>query len=101
MVFQERAVKMKWRKSISVFILLIGIAIGVPPAVTVAHKFGEKSDATDGTVQLHDCGIVYYPQHPYLACVMSKGPDFEALDDVIAGVSRIIFAEIDAQHRKH
>ena len=77
-----------------------GLVAGVPPGVKVAHKFGEKSDAANGTVQLHDCGIVYYPKHPYLLCVMSKGQDFGSLNEGIAGVSRIIFSEIDAQARK-
>jgi beta-lactamase class A len=78
-----------------------GLVAGVPPAVAVSHKFGEHSDAKAGTVQLHDCGIVYYPQHPYLLCVMSKGPNFESLDDVIVEVSRRIFAEVDAGHAQH
>ncbi len=78
-----------------------GLVSGVPPEVKVSHKFGEKSDAIDGTVQLHDCGIVYYPAHPYLLCVMSKGANFEVLDDVIAGISQISFTEIDRQHRSH
>lgn len=78
-----------------------GLVSGVPPTVKVAHKFGEKSDAVEGTVQLHDCGIVYYPQHPYLLCVMTKGPNFEFLDDVIANISQITFIEVDKQHREH
>jgi beta-lactamase class A len=77
-----------------------GLVAGVPPEVKVSHKFGEKSEGS-GTVQLHDCGIVYYPQHPYLLCVMSKGPNFELLDDVIANISQITFAEVDHQHRNH
>ncbi len=77
-----------------------GIVAGVPPEITVAHKFGEHSDQ-DRSVQLHDCGIVYYPRHPYLLCVMSKGPNFETLDDVIEGVSRVVFAEVDRQQRNH
>ena len=77
-----------------------GLVSGVPPDVKVAHKFGEKSDS-DGTVQLHDCGIIYYPRHPYLLCVMSQGPNFELLDDVIAEISRIAYAEVDQQHRNH
>lgn len=76
-----------------------GLVAGVPPTVAVAHKFGEKSDASNGTVQLHDCGIVYYPKHPYLLCVMSQGPDFRLLDDVIAEISRITFSAVDAQSR--
>lgn len=67
--------------------------------VKVSHNFGEKSDASEGTVQLHDCGIVYYPRHPYLLCVMSKGPNFELRDDVIANISQITFSEVDRQHR--
>ena len=77
-----------------------GLVAGVPPGVRVAHKFGEKSDDASGTVQLHDCGIVYYPQHPYLLCIMSKGQDFQTLNTDIAEVSRIIYGEIDAQVRR-
>jgi beta-lactamase class A len=74
-----------------------GLVAGVPPGVPVAHKFGEKSDAATGTAQLHDCGIVYYPGNPYLLCVMSRGPDFEALDDLIVGVSRLVYQEVARQ----
>lgn len=76
-----------------------GLVAGVPPTVTVSHKFGEKSNESDGTVQLHDCGIIYYPNHPYLLCVMSQGPDFELLDNVIAEISRISYSAVDAQSR--
>jgi len=31
---------------------------------------------------------------------MSKGPNFEMLDDAIAGVSRVVDSEIDAQRQK-
>lgn len=78
-----------------------GLVAGVPPGIKISHKFGEKSDAGEGTVQLHDCGIVYYPRHPYLLCVMSKGPDFQLLDDVIANISQTVFTEVDHQHRLH
>lgn len=76
-----------------------GLVAGVPPSVKVSHKFGEKSDASAGTVQLHDCGIVYYPRHPYLLCVMSKGQNFELLGDIIAEVSKITFTEVDRQNQ--
>jgi beta-lactamase class A len=74
-----------------------GLVAGVPPTIPVAHKFGEKSDPAAGTVQLHDCGIVYYPGNPYLLCVMSRGPDFQSLDDVIVGASRLVYEEIARQ----
>jgi len=77
-----------------------GIVAGVPKGTVVAHKFGESLDSATGESQLHDCGIVYYPRHPYLLCVMSKGTRFDLLDDAIAATSRLVYAEVDAQHRK-
>jgi beta-lactamase class A len=74
-----------------------GLVAAVPAGVEVAHKFGEKADARDGTVQLHDCGIVYHPANPYLLCVMSRGPDFAVLDDAIVAVSRLVWQEVEAQ----
>jgi beta-lactamase class A len=72
-----------------------GLVGGVPPGVPVAHKFGEKSEP--GAFQLHDCGIVYFPENPYLLCVMSRGPDLGTLDDVIRGVSRVVYGEVAGQ----
>ncbi len=76
-----------------------GLVAGVPAGVEVSHKFGEKSDARDNTVQLHDCGIVYHSANPYLLCVMTSGTRFDVLDDAIVAVSRLVWQEVDAQAR--
>jgi len=76
-----------------------GLVAGVPASVPVAHKFGEKSDPGKGQYQLHDCGIVYYPGNPYLLCVMSQGPSFEYLDDVIVAISRLVYVGVAGQHQ--
>lgn len=78
-----------------------GLVAGIPQHIEVSHKFGEKTDENQKNVQLHDCGIVYFPRHPYLLCVMSKGPNFEFLDDVITEVSRLVFTEVSEQHKEH
>lgn len=49
----------------------LGINKGVPPDITVAQKYGEH--AYLDVKELHDCGIVYYPNMPYLLCIMTKG----------------------------
>lgn len=76
-----------------------GLVAGIPAGVAAAHKFGEHTYIQpDGTVisrELHDCGIVYYPDHPYFICVMTKGTDFPKLQTVIADVSRIVYNYID------
>lgn len=77
-----------------------GIVAGVPPNIVVAHKFGERTLGSSGEIkELHDCGIVYYPNDPYLLCIMSQGSNFSALDDIIGNISRRIYQEVDFRHR--
>lgn len=72
-----------------------GIRAGVPKSVPVANKFGER--LVDGTQQLHDCGIVYYKNHPYLLCIMSRGSDFNKQAASIRDISRLVYNEVDKQ----
>lgn len=75
-----------------------GISKGLPSNTIFAHKFGER-ELANGVSQLHDCGIVYYPGHPYVICVMTRGSDFKTLSDTIAEISRITFSEISRKYR--
>lgn len=74
-----------------------GIAAGVPNSVIVANKFGERSDETNTSHQLHDCGIVYYPKHPYLLCVMTRGTNFDSMLGSIATLSKTVYEQVDGQ----
>ncbi len=77
-----------------------GLVRGVPENIQVAHKMGERV-TEDGQKQLHDCGIVYYPLHPYLLCVMSRGSDFPELENSISKISSIVYKETDDYQREH
>ncbi|MGB3073024.1 MAG: serine hydrolase, partial [Candidatus Moraniibacteriota bacterium] len=70
---------------------------GIPKGVVVSHKFGEAGTANVER-QLHDCGIVYFPNHPYLACIMTRGQDVDELKDAIVDVSQFIYEKIDEQY---
>ena len=76
-----------------------GLKAGLPGDVKVAHKFGERWDSVNPEKQLHDCGIVYYPNHPYLLCVMTKGTDFDKLAFSIADISNFVYKAVDKQFR--
>ncbi|OGH93029.1 MAG: hypothetical protein A2563_04600 [Candidatus Magasanikbacteria bacterium RIFOXYD1_FULL_40_23] len=69
------------------------LRVGVPQHVQVAHKFGERTDG--GKKQLHDCGIIYVPDKPYLLCVMTRGYSFDTLASIIAQVSRIVYEGVE------
>lgn len=69
-----------------------GIVAKIPPDIKVAHKFGERS--YENLVQIHDCGIVYAPNYPYLICIMTRGSNMDENEELIAETSRIIFNKV-------
>lgn len=74
-----------------------GLVAGLPDGMLIAHKFGERAlldNSGSDVKQLHDCGIVYYPNYPYLLCVMTRGNDSGEMSSVIADVSRIVYDEV-------
>ncbi|MEI6565273.1 MAG: serine hydrolase [Verrucomicrobiota bacterium] len=78
-----------------------GIVAGVPKDIIVAHKFGErKIEGDQDTNQLHDCGIVYYPDKPYIICIMTKGNNYIYQSKVIQELSNYIYNEVDKSSKK-
>ena len=76
-----------------------GLAAGVPKGTRVAHKFGQRNLNEDNK-QLHDCGIVYYPENPYLLCIMTRGKDVEKLHEIITVISAKVYSEFDSRKLK-
>lgn len=70
------------------------IVAWVPVPLKTAHKFGEYSIDWN-TKQIHDCGIVYYPDHPYLLCVMTRWDDYNSLEKTLSEISETIFENIN------
>jgi beta-lactamase class A len=79
-----------------------GIVAGLPSGTMVAHKFGIRSitnEQGDIERELHDCGIVYYPEQPYFICVMTRGESFKELESVLSEASRIVWEEVHTRNK--
>ena len=76
-----------------------GLVAGVPEGVVIAHKFGERGNATNGMQQLHDCGIVYYKDRPYLINIMTEGRDAGTLAEIIKQISFEVYSSMDKYHK--
>ena len=73
-----------------------GLVAGVPSGVVVSHKFGERNIAgSEDSNQLHDCGIIYYPNKPYILCVMTRGNNQTNQGKSIKELSNYIYNEVD------
>ena len=68
------------------------IAKGLPSGMALSHKVGFNADVGE----FHDCGIVWYPNHPFILCVMSAGSTRGEADRVIAEIARRVVAFYEA-----
>lgn len=73
-----------------------GLAAVTPKDIKVAHKYGERQFDT-GQKQLHDCGIVYHPNRPYLICIMTRGQEFNKLSAAIRSIADLVYKQISNQ----
>lgn len=87
-----------------------GLVAGVPEDITVSHKFGSRTgnpnpstnsaSLSEDERELHDCGIVYYPENPYFLCVMTRGSDFDKLERTIQSISKLTWDYFDKKFPK-
>lgn len=79
-----------------------GISAGVPSTIEIAQKFGDARIPNQQGVQvgaeLQNCGIVYYPNHPYILCIMTKGSNVNELEQVIAAVSQMVYQNVSSKY---
>lgn len=76
-----------------------GLVAGVPQDIKVAHKFGEREIRGSNIIQLHDCGIVYYPERPYVLCIMTRGSNFNNQEKVIKELSSYVYNEVNRKSK--
>ncbi len=76
-----------------------GLVSGLPKGVVIAHKYGER-ELPSGINQLHNCGIVYYPNKPYLICVMTRGYDAMKQAKLIQKISHAVYTEVEHRIKK-
>ncbi len=92
--YLSREMSEKALKLLSEVVYKEGLVGGLPEGIKVAHKFGERVYEESGVKQFHDCGIIYYPDKPYLLCVMTRGDDFKALQGIVRQVSQTVYQTI-------
>ena len=68
-----------------------GLVAGLPQGIEVAHKFGTYTETSVGVSVLHDCGIAYIPEDPFVVCIMTKGKNVTSLLRVISNVTKIVY----------
>lgn len=73
-----------------------GAMAGLPTDIAVAHTYRRRSIVSRGAnmAEVHDCGIIYYPDHPYIMCVMSIGHDSEKIDTLFRQIGLVAYHDM-------
>jgi beta-lactamase class A len=81
-----------------------GMASGIPSDISIASKTGErvlKIMDVEGlpaeVLQLHEFGIIYHPERPFLLGVTAQGSDFRKLARAIRDITSLVSSEVDQQ----
>lgn len=73
-----------------------GLGAIFPKEIPIAESVGGRKDKDKGpnAVELSDCGIVYFPKHPHLFCIMVRGDSRERAGQWFKDVGRLLYDDI-------
>ncbi len=81
----------------------IGLGAALPHDIGIANRYGGRRyvDADKSTnYEMYDCGIFYYPSHPYLLCAVARGKDLNAIKDFLKQVGDAAYEEMRYDYSK-
>lgn len=71
---------------------------GLPSDIKISHKYGEYhlSGEQNG---YNDCGIIHYPDKPYMLCVMSRNNTKDEAEKNISEISKVVYEYVRATQK--
>ncbi len=80
----------------------IGLGAGVPKSVPVANRFGSRIKNGIGSIknyEAYDCGVFYYPGHPYLLCSVLQARNLQNILTFFKQMGSAVYTEIDYKYK--
>lgn len=73
----------------------IGLGAGLPKDVAIANRFGIRRYQKRALAfyEMYDCGIIFYPNHPYLLCAVGNGGRLEDIKTFMKTVGQVVYTD--------
>lgn len=80
----------------------VGLGAALPKDLAISNRYGGRVFAQNNArfFEMYDCGIVYYPEHPYLLCATAESANLTDLKDFLKELGKTVFAEISYEYAK-
>ena len=78
-----------------------GISAGLPRGTSVSRRFGGNTTIKNGLwdYDIYDCGIVYYPGHPYILCASANGEKITGVETFFKNLSEKVYTEMKYKYK--
>lgn len=80
----------------------VGLGSQLPKNLPFANRFGGRpiTSTKNGSqgFEIYECGIVYYPSHPYLLCATAEGENLNHLLNFFGTLGKQVYQEITYQY---
>jgi hypothetical protein len=79
----------------------LGTALTLPNNITVAHRNRGRQIIQNSAKleEVNDCGIIYYPGHPYILCGLAMGKNLDAVNNLFSQASQIVFKDMSERYK--
>ncbi len=77
-----------------------GFTRGVGKGIPIVHRYRIRNISLNNQTgyESHTCGMVYYPDHPYLLCIMAIGFNSSKINSFFETISSFIYKQTETQH---
>jgi beta-lactamase class A len=79
----------------------LGAAQYLPKDVAVAHRHPPLQQTSQQSLQRGDCGIVYFPGHPYIFCAMISAKDQNYMENFLGKLGQIIYQDMAVRYKNN
>jgi len=79
----------------------IGLNASLPKDIPTANRYGGRliPNRIPAAFEVYDCGIIYYPSHPYFLCGIAQGNDLNKIKTFFKDVGDATYNEVDYEYK--
>ncbi len=79
-----------------------GLVLTLPKNLTVSHRYHTRNYKESGQtlIESHSCGIIYYPDHPYLLCLVGVSDNNQKIDNLFNTISQFVYNDFANRYKK-
>ncbi len=79
-----------------------GLVLTLPKDLRISHRYHTRTykEKDQTLIESHSCGIIYYPSHPYLLCVVGVSDNNQKINNLFNQISELVYRSFTNKYKK-